>query len=133
MIYTSAALAYMHDTHGDTPAIALVRGDIMWLKVGGGWAEVWRDAELAYRNTAHNYGTAEGICAVIAELGRELRGTVAHLLAGDILRDEAIPEDLHAVAGTETPEGLAARVWLYWAENDGCDGRDVCEGVGVLS
>ena len=132
MIYTCAALAYRHENHGDTPDIALVRGDVMWLKAGEGWAEVWRDTELAYRDTARDHGTAEGICAAIAELGREIRGTVAHLLAGDILKDEPIPEDLPAVAGTESAEGLAARVWLYWAEHDGCDGRDVCEGVGVL-
>ena len=132
MIYTSAALAYMHNTRGDSPAIAQVRGDVMWLKAGEGWAGVWRDTELAYRDTARDYGTAEGICAAITELGHEIRGTAAHLLAGDILKDEAFPEDLPAVAATDTPEGLAARVWLYWAENDGCDGRDVCEGVGVL-
>lgn len=132
MIYTSAALAYMHDTHDDIPAIALVRGDIMWLKAGEGWAEVWRDTELAYRNTARDHGTAEGICAAIAELGYAVRGTSSHLMAGDILKDEPIPEDLPAVAATETPEGLAARVWLYWAEQDGCDGRDVCEGLGLL-
>lgn len=132
MIYTSAALAYLCDQYCDTPTIAQVRGDIMWLKVGEGWAEVWRDVELAYRDTARDYGTAEAICAAIAELGRELRGTAAHLLAGDILKNEPIPEDLPAVAGTETAEGLAARVWLYWGEYDGCDGRDVCEGVGAL-
>ena len=132
MIYTGAALAYMHENYCDMPSIALVRGDVMWLKAGEGLAEVWRDTELAYRDTARDYGTAEGICAAIAELGREVRGTVAHLLAGDILKDEPIPEDLPAVAGTESAEGLAARVWLYWAEHDGCDGRDVCEGVGVL-
>ena len=131
MIYTSAALAYMHDTH-DIPAIAQVRGGVMWLKAGEGLAEVWRDAGLAYKDTARDYGTAEGICAAIAELGYAVRGTAAQLLAGDILHDEPIPEDLPAVAATESPEGLAARVWLYWAENDGCDGRDVCEGVGVL-
>jgi hypothetical protein len=132
MIYTSAALAYLHENPCDMPDIAQVRGDVAWLKAGEGWAEVWRDTELAYRDTARDYGTAEGICAAIAELGPGLRGTAAHLLAGDILKDEPIPEDLPAVAGTETAEGLAARVWLYWAENDGCDGRDVCEGVGVL-
>ena len=109
MIYTSAALAYLHERHCDTPDIALTRGDIMWLKVRGGLAEVWRDAELAYRDTARDYGTAEGICAVIAELGREVRGTAAHLLAGDILKDVAIPEDLPA------------------------DGADVLRALGVLS
>lgn len=132
MIYTSAALAYLHGTNGGMPGIALVRGDAMWLKAGEGWAEVWRDAELAYQDTARDHGTAEAICAAIAELGYKIRGVAAHLLAGDILKDEAIPEDLSAVAETGTPEGLAARVWLYWAEHDGCDGRDVCEAVGVL-
>ena len=132
MIYTSAALAYLHENPCDMPDIALVRGDVARLKARGGWAEVWRDTELAYRDTASDYGTAEGICAAIAELGPELWGTVACLLAGDILKGGAIPDDLPVVAGTETAEGLAARVWLYWADHDGCDGRDVCEGVGVL-
>ena len=132
MIYTSAALAYLHERHCDTPDIALTRGDIMWLKAGEGWAEVWWDTELAYRNTARDYGTAEGICAAIAELGYAVRGKTAYLLAGDILKDEPIPEDLPAVAETETLEGLAARVWLYWAEHDGADGADALRALGVL-
>lgn len=133
MIYTSAALAYMHDADDSIPAIAMVRGDIMRLKTGEELAEVWRDAGLAYWDTAQRQGTVDAICAAIAELGYAVRGTAAQLLAGDILKDEPIPEDLPALAGTETPEGLAARVWLYWAENDCCDGREVCEGVWVLS
>lgn len=36
VIYTSAALAYMHDNHGDIPAIAMVRGDIMRLTLHDG-------------------------------------------------------------------------------------------------
>ena len=132
MIYTSAALAYLCENYCDMPSIALVHGDIMWLKTGEGWAEVWRDVELAYRDAARDRGTAEGIRAAIEELYPGVRGTTAELLAGDLLHDEPIPDDLREVAETWSGEGLAARVWLYWYDHDGCDGRDVCEGVGVL-
>lgn len=132
MIHTSAALAYMCEHYCDMPGIALARGDVMWLKVGEGWAEVWRDTLLAYRNAKQNHSTVEGILAAIAELYPDVHGTVAELLVGDLLKDEPIPDDLQEVAETWSSEGLAARVWLYWADHNGCDGREVCEGVEVL-
>lgn len=39
---------------------------------------------------------------------------------------------IYASAETWSSEGLAARVWQYWHDHDGCDGRDVCEGLEVL-
>ena len=132
MIYMSAAVAYLRTEFCGMTTMIKEVGDVAGLSEDDGWAEVWRDVVLAYRGTARDSGTAEGIRAALYELFSSVRGTAGELLVGDLLRDEPIPDDLYEVAETWSSEGLAARVWLYWAEYDGADGLEVCEGLGVL-
>lgn len=132
MIYMSAMLAFLDEEYCHDSPVAEVHGGVTFLTDKDGWAEVWRDVTLAYRDAKRDYGTANGIRAAIEELAPNVRGTAAELLAGDLLKDEPVPNDLHEVAETWSGEGLAARVWLYWVEHDGCDGWDVCEGLEVL-
>lgn len=132
MIYMSAAVAYLRTEFCGMTTMIKEVGGVAGLSEDDGWAEVWRDVVLAYRDVARDSGTAEGICAALHELSSSVWGTAGELLAGDLLKNEPLPDDLHDVAETWSGEGLAARVWIYWAEHDGCDGRDVCEALEAL-
>ena len=115
VFYTSTAVAYRHLKFGWRQPGQFWRG-VAGLPEAGFWPEVYRDTIHAYREGYDDFGLDAG------------------LAVGDILRDEPLPDgiDLLAERVNDTPAGLVAAVWVYWAEHDGVDGADALRALGVL-
>lgn len=133
MFFTSAAVAYRYCKYCVLRP-ATVRHGVASLPDSGGWAEVFRDAVMAFRDGHDDHGTLHGLECAMSELEPYRMGLDVGLAAGDILRDEPLPDDIDEVAarGIDDRVGTAALVWRYWQEYDDADGVEVLEALGVL-